>query len=116
MALWDEQSKAKKALTKNTLELLAKTKEKIEALDMHEISALLDKKWIVPVTTAISAMPDAVIATLADAVQSLAEKYSVTYHDIERDLASSQQTLADLVSQLTGDEFAIKGLTELIKG
>ena len=82
---------------------------------MHEISTLLDKKWIEPVTTAISAMPDAVIATLADAVQSLAEKYSVTYHDIERDLASSQQTLADLVSQLTGDEFAIKGLTELIK-
>lgn len=116
VALWDEQSKAKKALTKKTLELLAKTKEKIETLDMHEISALLDKKWIVPVTTAISAMPDAVIATLADAVQSLAEKYSVTYHDIERDLASSQQTLADLVSQLTGDEFAIKGLTELIKG
>lgn len=116
VALWDEQSKAKKALTKKTLELLAKTKEKIETLDMHEISALLDKKWIVPVTTAISAMPDAVIATLADAVQSLAEKYSVTYHDIERDLASSKQTLADLVSQLTGDEFAIKGLTELIKG
>ncbi len=116
VALWDEQSKAKKALTKKTLELLAKTKEKIETLDMHEISALLDKKWIEPVTTAISAMPDAVIATLADAVQSLAEKYSVTYHDIERDLASSKQTLADLVSQLTGDEFAIKGLTELIKG
>lgn len=116
VALWDEQSKAKKALTKKTLELLAKTKEKIESLDMHEISALLDEKWIVPVTTAISAMPDAVIATLADAVQSLAEKYSVTYHDIERDLASSKQTLADLVSQLTGDEFAIKGLTELIKG
>lgn len=115
VALWDEQSKAKKALTKKTLELLAKTKEKIETLDMHEISALLDKKWIEPVTTAISAMPDAVIATLADAVQSLAEKYSVTYHDIERDLASSKQTLADLVSQLTGDEFAIKGLTELIK-
>lgn len=116
VALWDEQSKAKKALSKKTLELLAKTKEKIETLDMHEISALLDKKWIEPVTTAISAMPDAVIATLADAVQSLAEKYSVTYHDIERDLASSKQTLADLVSQLTGDEFAIKGLTELIKG
>lgn len=83
---------------------------------MHEINRLLDKKWIEPVVSAISAMPDAIIATLADTIGALAEKYAVTYHDIENDLASSQQTLAELVGQLTGDEFAIKGLTELIKG
>ncbi len=116
VALWDEQAKAKKRLTKQGLDLLAKTKEKIEHLDMHEISALLDRKWINPVTSAINALPDAVVSSLADAVEALAKKYAVTYHDIERDLASSQQTLAELVGQLTGDEFAIKGLTELIKG
>ncbi len=116
VALWDEQAKAKKQLTKQGLDLLAKTKEKIEHLDMHEISALLDRKWINPVTSAINALPDAVVSSLADAVEALAKKYAVTYHDIERDLASSQQTLAELVGQLTGDEFAIKGLTELIKG
>ena len=116
VALWDEQAKAKKQLSKETLDLLDKTKEKIESLDMHEINRLLDKKWIEPVVSAISAMPDAIIATLADTIGALAEKYAVTYHDIENDLASSQQTLAELVGQLTGDEFAIKGLTELIKG
>lgn len=116
VALWDEQTKTKKRLAQETMALLAKTKEKIECLDMHEINSLLDKKWIEPVTSGIGAMPDAIVTTLADAVNALAEKYAVTYHDIERDLASSQQTLAELVSQLTGDEFAIKGLTELIKG
>ena len=114
-ALWDEQAKKKKQFTKETLELLAKTKEKIECLDMHEISALLDKKWIEPVTSAISAMPDAVVAALADAVKALAEKYAVTYSDIEHDLATSRNELAELVGQLTGDEFAIEGLTALIK-
>ncbi len=116
VALWDEQGKAKKQLNKQTLDLLAQTKEKIEHLDMHEVSRLLDKKWIAPIASALAAMPDAVVSSLADAVEALAEKYAVTYHDIERDLAASQQTLAELVGQLTGDEFAIKGLTELIKG
>ena len=83
---------------------------------MKEINTLLDAKWIEPITSAIGIVPDAVVQTLADAVSALAEKYAVTYHDIERDLTSSQNTLADLVGQLTGDEFAIKGLTELIKG
>ena len=115
-ALWDEQAKKKKQFTKETLELLAKTKEKIECLDMHEISALLDKKWIEPVTSAISAMPDAVVAALADAVKALAEKYAVTYSDIESDLATSRNELAELVGQLTGDEFAIEGLMNLVKG
>lgn len=113
--LWDDQAKKKKQLNKETVELLDKTREKIEHLDMHEISTLLHAKWIAPIASAICAMPDAVVGTLADAVGALAEKYAVTYSDIERDLASSKQTLAELVGQLTGDEFAIEGLTELIK-
>ena len=32
-----------------------------------------------------------------------------------KEFASSQDKLRELVGQLTGDEFAIKGLTELIK-
>ena len=83
---------------------------------MNEINHLLDLKWIEPITSAIDAMPDNVIQTLADSINALDEKYAVTYNDIEKDLTSSQDKLRELVSQLTGDEFAIKGLTELIKG
>ena len=83
---------------------------------MNEINHLLDLKWIEPITSAIDAMPDTVIQTLADSVNALEEKYAVTYNDIEKDLTSSQDKLRELVSQLTGDEFAIKGLTKLING
>lgn len=105
----------KKVKTAESL-LLQHTKETITSLNMKEINTLLEAKWIEPITSAIGIVPDAVVQTLADAVSALAEKYAVTYHDIERDLTSSQNTLADLVEQLTGDELAIKGLTELIKG
>ena len=116
VARWDEQAKKKKQLTKDLVNLLTQTKQKIETLDMNEIDHLLDLKWIEPITSAIDAMPDTVIQTLADSVNALEEKYAVTYNDIEKDLASSQDKLRELVSQLTGDEFAIKGLTKLING
>lgn len=115
VSLWDEQAKKKKQLAKDTQALLEATIQKIESLDMKEINRLLELKWILPVTSAIDAMPDAVIRCLADAVSALDEKYAVTYNDIERELAESRDTLAGLVSELTGDEFAISGLLNLVK-
>ena len=68
-----------------------------------------------PITSAIEALPDAIIQTLADAITSLSEKYAVTYNDIESGIVESEQNLAALIDQLTGDEFAISGLSNLIK-
>ena len=87
----------------------------IKSLDMKQINSLLELKWIAPITDAIEALPDKVVSSLADAVNTLAQKYETTYSDIEHELDSSKQTLAELVSQLSGDEFAIEGLSALIK-
>ena len=115
VALWDEK-KAKNAQVKKDLQALEeKTIKTIEGLDMRGIKQFLELKWIVPITSAIEALPDAIIQTLADAITALGEKYAVTYNDIERGIAESEQNLATLISQLTGDEFAIKGLEALIK-
>jgi type I restriction enzyme M protein len=116
VTLWDEQGKAKKQLVNEVANLVTSTKQKIESLDMHEINHLLYLKWILPITSAIESMPDAIIQALADALQALKEKYAVTYNDIEQQLTTSHKTLAELIGQLTGDEFAIEGLNELIKG
>ena len=115
VALWDEK-KAKNTQVKNSLLALEKkTIKTIEGLDMRGIKQFLELKWILPITSAIEALPDAVIQTLADAITALGEKYAVTYNDIEQGIAESEQNLATLISQLTGDEFAIKGLEALIK-
>lgn len=60
-------------------------------------------------------MLDAVVDELAAAVRHLAEKYALTYCDIERELAESQQALASLVDKLSGDDFAIEGLKALVE-
>ena len=113
VSLKNEQ-KAKSAQIKtDRLALEEKTIKAIEGLDMKGISHFLELKWITPVTSAIEALPDVIIQRLADSITALNEKYAVTYNDIEQGIAESEQQLAALIGQLTGDEFAIKGLEAL---
>lgn len=91
------------------------TVETIEALDMKQINMLLELKWILPITTAIDAIPDEIIQRFSDTIAALQEKYAVTYKDIEHNIGASEKNLAELISRLTGDEFAISGLSHLIR-
>lgn len=59
--------------------------------------------------------PDAIIQALADSITTLSAKYAVTYNDIEQGIIESEQKLATLIGQLTGDKFVISGLQNLIK-
>ena len=105
----------KKQIATAQVILLDHTKAKIASLDMHEITEFLELKWIVPITSAIKAMPDAILQQLADTVVALSDKYAVTYNEIESSIAESEKNLAELISQLSGDDFAIAGLSNLIK-
>lgn len=115
VGLWDEKKAKNAQIKRDRLAIEKKTIEAIEGLDMKGINMFLELKWIEPITSAIEAMPDTVIATLAEAVKSLGEKYAVTYNDIEQGIAESENNLAELIGQLTGDEFAIAGLSNLVK-
>ena len=57
VALWEEQSKAKKTLTKETVELLVKTKKKIECLNMHEIARYLIRSGLTPLYVVLTLCP-----------------------------------------------------------
>lgn len=112
--LWNEQKAAAKKLKEGQKALVEMTKEKIESLSKEEIDEMLDAKWITPVMRGINAMPVSIIEGLTDALRALNDKYAVSYHSIQDELSASKQNLAELVSQLTGDEHAIMGLNALI--
>lgn len=115
VGLWDEQSAKKKQVAKEKLALEKKTIQTIEGLDMKGIQMFLELKWIVPIISSIEALPDAVVQNLSDAITCLNGKYAITYNDIEHGIVESENNLACLIDQLTGDEFAISGLSNLIK-
>lgn len=115
VVLWDEKKKKNSQIKKDKLALEKKTIETIENLDMKGINMFLELKWIQPITSAINALPDEIVQTLTDSIISLNEKYAMTYNNIEQDIVESEKKLGELIEQLTGDEFAICGLSNLIK-
>ncbi len=113
--LWDEQTKLNKTLKEARLALVEKTKEAIENLTDEEIASFLHMKWIDPVCDGINGTLTAELDKMEKGIMTLASKYAVSYNDLERQLVEAQQDLSGLIDDLTGDEFAISGLQNLIK-
>ena len=114
VALWDEQTKLNKTIKADKLALEEKTIHAIEQLTDEEIADFLHSKWIVPVCEGINGALTAVLSSLETEALALSRKYAVSYQQIDDDIAAANAELSQLVSQLTGDEFAIKGLEALI--
>ena len=96
-----------------------KTKETIEGLSDEQVLDLLRLKWIAPLCTSLRAMPNAVITSLENAVQALVDKYAVTYLELGKQIEKSEKYLSDMIDELTGNEFDMKGLEQfksLLKG
>ena len=115
VALWDEQTKTNKQIKADRLALEEKTIQAIEHLTDEEIADFLHRKWIVPVCQGINGSLAAVLSALEAVALALSRKYAVSYQQIDDEITQANEELSQLVSQLTGDEFAIKGLEALIK-
>lgn len=115
VALWDEQTKTNKQIKADRLALEEKTIQAIEQLTDEEIADFLHRKWIVPVCQGINGSLTVVLSALETAALALSQKYAVSYQQIDDEIAQANEELSQLVSQLTGDAFAIKGLEALIK-
>lgn len=110
--LMDEEKSVRKQAREMAAALHLLTKETIEALTDVQVLDLLRLKWIAPLCASLRAIPEAIIETLEQAVQRLAEKYAVTYQDLGRQIEESEQELSLMIDQLTGDEYDMKGLAE----
>lgn len=107
---WNEQSRLNKAIKADKAALEQLTIDAIENLSDEDVEMFLHKKWIDPVCEGINGTLSAVLTTLEKTVVALEAKYAVSYNEINRNIADAQNELSGLIAQLTGDEFAIKGL------
>jgi type I restriction enzyme M protein len=111
--LIEEDKTLKKAVKEAATALHLKTKTTIEGLTDEQVNNLLHLKWITPLSTELAAMPSAVITQLTSQVQVLADKYAVTYSQVASEIKSTEQELAEMMGELTGNEFDRQGLAEL---
>lgn len=111
--LIDEEKTLKKTVKDASTALHLKTKTTLETLTDERVNNLLHLKWIAPLSSELAAMPDAVIRQLTHQVQALADKYAVTYSQVASDIKTTEQDLAQMMGELTGNEFDLQGLAEL---
>ena len=113
--LIDEEKALKKATKDATTGLHLKTKTTIEALSDEQVYNLLHLKWITPLCSELATMPNTVISQLTSQVQALADKYALTYSQVASEIKTTEQELAQMMGDLTGNEFDMQGLAELTR-
>ena len=113
--LIEKEKKLKKEVKEKTWALHMHTKETIEGLSDEDVLKLLDLKWIQPLCSSLAALPAGIISELVAKTRVLAEKYAVTYVDLESQIKESEQSLSALIDDLEGNEFDMLGLREFQK-
>jgi len=106
----EKENKKELKIEKDKLHLL--TKATIEALDEEHVLKLLELKWINPVVTSLNNLPKTIVDELTTKIQTLAGKYGTTYSDVANQINESENALAELIDELDGNEFDMKGLNE----
>ena len=113
VSLWDKITKLNKKIKEDKAVLVQLTIDAIEHLSNEDIEFFLHKKWIDPVCGGINGTLSSVFSALEKSVTALEAKYALSYNEIENNIVDAQKELSGLIGQLTGDEFAVKGLQEL---
>ena len=111
--LIDEERTLKKSLKAARTSLDERAKEAIEDLDDDQARLLLGRKWIDPLVSRLSSMPDATVGRLVDTLNALSDKYATTYADIDAQIQSAEEELVGMLGELAGDEFDMAGIREL---
>lgn len=107
-----EEKELKKQIKQETAELNMLTKETIETLSDEIACELLDKKWIGNLIKSISNLPDTIVNNLVTKIQALQSKYATTYFEVEAEIRETEKLLSEMIDDLEGDEFDMKGLSE----
>lgn len=95
------------------------TKKLIENLSDEQVVNLLKQKWVDTVISNQRAIFNEITSSFTKKVTRLENKYKVTFEEIESQLSESSSAICDLLSELKGnlyDEKAISELDMLLRG
>ena len=92
------------------------TKKTIEEdLSREDAVDVLRQKWIAPVVKNLAAMPDSIVMDFCNRVKALIAKYATTMMDTEQSIADTERELSEMLSNLVGNDFDMKGMAEIQK-
>ena len=114
-ALKKEESKLKKEVKKEKADFEILTKNMLEQMSLENAKKLLGEKWITPISRGIEKLPENLVQYLINKVETLSKKYETTFMDLEKEIHETEGTLSSMLSDLTGSDYDMKGISELQK-
>lgn len=111
--LYEEQKKLNKSIKDTKTILETEAKKAVENLTYGEICELLTKKWINPIVIGIDKQIDNLILEFSKNIEKLSHKYNKTLFDIDNEIKEAEKVLVNMISELTGSDYDMKGLEDL---
>lgn len=115
LELSKEEKQLKSEIKAEEENLHLKTKEVIEGLSDSNLRELLQMKWIVPICDELMQLSIHCLERLQKEISALAAKYEDTYENIETEIRAAEDSLAQMLSELTGNESDLAGIREFQK-
>lgn len=112
-SILEKQKSLKSQVKKDAEALEKKTKKTIEGLSKEQVDYLLTKKWIDSLIDNLFKLPVEIVDGLIKSIEALQKKYETTYFDIEKEIKETEASLCSMIDDLVGDEYDMKGLSEL---
>ena len=100
-------------------ELESHTIRTISQLTDEQAQELLRLKWIIPLCKQLTTMHETIIQRLSEQFQNVERKYADTLHQINAEITEAENTLAEMLGRLRGnneDMAAISELQAMMKG
>lgn len=110
--LHNEEKKINKQIKDEEIELQKAGIKAIENLSDSEIDDLLNIKWIKTLINSLNKLPEEIINDFIKDIENVSKKYDTTLIDLDKEIKETENTLSNMINELTGDEYDIKGLEE----
>ena len=110
-----KEKELKKCIKAEDAALQSKTKETIEGLSDEQAEALIREKWISPIVSGLSKLPENIVNGLVAKLEALQKKYDTTFFEVEERIHETETSLTALLDELTGNEYDMQGLAEFKK-
>ncbi len=113
LKLSDEEKELKRVIKSQNEEIIVSSKKAIENLSDSEVSEILKLKWVKTLINNLNNLPKEIINNFIKNIEKISNKYETTLVNLEDEIKDVESELSSMIDELTGDEFDMKGLSEL---
>lgn len=111
--LSEEEKKLKKVIKVQNNDIINLSKKLIENLSDQEVIEILKEKWVKSLILNLNELSKEVINNFIKNIEKISNKYEITLVNLENEIEGVEKELANMIDELIGNEFDMKGLSEL---